>query len=321
MNGIIDVPPQNHVSLNMPYGGFLKDIKVLPGSHVKKGQLLAVVSNPEFIQFQQDYLEALGKQDYLKSEFERQQTLKAEEVSSNKVLQQAKSDYLINHATIKSSEERLKLIGFNPEKVKQGTISSSVSLYSPVNGSVREVLTNVGKYINPQDVIMNLTDADDLHVELTVYENDVDKVHVGQTILFSVANSLDKWREAEIFLVGSDVREDRSITVHGHLKGKEDDLLPGMYVSAMLKTDGKKVLTLPEEAFIRHEGGLYVFKLTEDNPDEKAFEMIKVEEGFSAEGFSELKIADGKVNETFATEGTFYLLSALKNTGEGGHHH
>lgn len=321
VNGTIDVPPQNHVSLNMPYGGFLKEITVLPGSHVKKGQLLAVVSNPEFIQFQQDYLEALGKQDYMKEEFERQKTLNAEQVSSNKQLQQAQSDYLINEATIKSNEARLKLIGFNPEKVKQGSITSSVSLYSPVNGSVREVLTNVGKYTNPQDVIMNLTDADDLHVELIVYENDADKVHVGQTILFSVANSLDKWREAEVFLVGSDVREDRSITVHGHLKGKQSDLLPGMYVNAMLKTDGQKVLTLPEEAFVRHEGNLYVFQLTEDSPEEKAFEMMKVEEGFSAQGFTELKVTIEQAEKSYATQGTFYLLSALKNTGEGGHHH
>lgn len=321
VNGIIDVPPQNHVSINMPYGGFLKEITVLPGSHVKKGQRLATVNNPAFIQFQQDYLEALGKQELLKEEFERQTTLNAEEVSSTKVLQQAKSDYLINEATIKSNEERLKLIGFDPEKIKQGKISSSVALYSPVNGSVREVLTNVGKYTNPQDVIMNLTNTDDLHVELTVYENDVSRVHIGQQILFSVANAMEEKRKAEVFLVGSDVREDRSITVHGHLKGKEDDLLPGMYVTALLKTDGQKVLSLPDEAFVRHEGEVYVFELIKNSANEKTFEMIKVAEGFSAQGFTELILDKEKATGLYATQGTFYLLSALKNTGEGGHGH
>lgn len=321
VNGIIDVPPQNHVSINMPYGGFLKEITVLPGSHVKKGQRLATVNNPEFIRFQQDYLEALGKQELLKTEFERQKTLNEEEVSSAKVLQQAKSDYLINEAIINSNEERLRLIGFNPEKVKQGTISSSVSLYSPVNGSVREVLTNVGKYTNPQDVIMNLTNTDDLHVELTVYENDVAKVYIGQQILFSVANAMDNWRKAEVFLVGSDVREDRSITVHGHLKGKEDDLLPGMYVTALLQTEGQKILSLPDEAFVRHEGEVYVFELVEDSTDQRTFKMRKVQEGSTAQGFTELKLEEGKAAGQYATQGTFYLLSALKNTGEGGHHH
>lgn len=321
VNGMIDVPPQNHVSINMPYGGFLKEITVLPGSHVKKGQRLATVNNPAFIQFQQDYLEALGKQELLKTEFERQTTLHAEEVSSTKVLQQAKSDYLINEATIKSNEERLRLIGFNPEKVKAGHISSSVSLYSPVNGSVREVLTNVGKYTNPQDVIMNLTNTDDLHVELTVYENDVDKVYIGQTILFSVANSMENKRKAEVFLVGSDVREDRSITVHGHLKGKETDLLPGMYVTALLKAEGQQVLSLPDEAFVRHEGKVFVFELVEEGADEETFKMIQVKEGDSAQGFTELKLNEEKAAGKYATQGTFYLLSALKNTGEGGHGH
>ena len=244
-----------------------------------------------------------------------------EEVSSAKVLQQAKSDYLINEAIINSNEERLRLIGINPEKVKQGTISSSVSLYSPVNGSVREVLTNVGKYTNPQDVIMNLTNTDDLHVELTVYENDVAKVYIGQQILFSVANAMDNWRKAEVFLVGSDVREDRSITVHGHLKGKEDDLLPGMYVTALLQTEGQKILSLPDEAFVRHEGEVYVFELVEDSTDQRTFKMRKVQEGSTAQGFTELKLEEGKAAGQYATQGTFYLLSALKNTGEGGHHH
>ena len=48
-----------------------------------------------------------------------------------------------------------------------------VNIYAPVSGSVREVYTNVGKYIDPEDVIMDVTDAKDLHVELTVYENDI----------------------------------------------------------------------------------------------------------------------------------------------------
>ena len=43
VNGIIDVPPQGNISINIAYGGFLKYTEMLPGTKVKKGQLLAVI--------------------------------------------------------------------------------------------------------------------------------------------------------------------------------------------------------------------------------------------------------------------------------------
>ena len=82
VNGVIDVPPQSNISIHMPYGGFVKYTEMLPGTKVKKGQLLVVIENPEFIQFQQEYLESLAKQEFLKAEFDRQKELFDEKVAS-----------------------------------------------------------------------------------------------------------------------------------------------------------------------------------------------------------------------------------------------
>ncbi|CAN0054866.1 unnamed protein product, partial [Chrysoparadoxa australica] len=226
VNGVIDVPPESNISITMPYGGFVKYTEMLPGTSVRKGQLLVTIENPEFIQFQQEYLESLANQEFLEAEFERQQELYDEKVASGKSFQQAKSAYLANEARIKTMEASLKMIGLNPTKISGGNVVSFVSIYAPVTGQVREVYTNVGKYINPQDVIMDITNSDDLHVELTVYENDIPKIKKGQRIRFALANAPDQWREAKVFLVGSGVREDRSVTVHGHLIEKHKDLLP-----------------------------------------------------------------------------------------------
>ncbi|MGB5928448.1 MAG: efflux RND transporter periplasmic adaptor subunit, partial [Cyclobacteriaceae bacterium] len=267
VNGIIDVPPQGNISINMPYGGFVKYINMLPGTSVKKGQLLATIENPEFIQFQQDYLEGLANQEFLKAEFDRQQELYNEKVASGKSFQQAKSNYLANEAKIKTMEARLKLIGINLAKIRDGIVATSVSIYSPVTGSVREVYTNMGKYIHPQDVIMDITNAEDLHVELTVYENDIPKIKKGQRIRFTLANTPDQWREAEVFLLGSSVREDRSVTVHGHLEQMYEDLLPGMYVTAKVETDSNDVWTVPEPSVVRFGGKYYIFAYTDQRTE------------------------------------------------------
>ncbi len=253
-----------------------------------------------------------------------------EKVASGKAFQQAKSDYLANEARIKSMEERLKLIGFSIPKIKEGNVSASVNIYSPVTGAVREVYTNVGKYINPQDVIMDITNSEDLHVELTVYENDVPRVKEGQRIRFALANSPDEWREAEVFLIGSGVREDRSVTVHGHLKQMYEDLKPGMYVAAKVETDSNETWTAPEESIVRFGGKHYVFaysgEKSENGQQVHDFEMVEVQKGYTEDGYTQISPADSSLDINslkLVTKGAFTLLAKAKNTEEegGGHGH
>ena len=329
VNGVIDVPPQSNISINMLYGGFIKYIDMLPGTPIKKGQLLVTLENPEFIQFQQDYLESLAQQEYLKAEYERQEELYEEKVASGKNYQQAKSAYLANEARLKTTEARLKMIGLNPASIKSGKITSYVGLYAPVNGQVREVYANIGKYVNPQDVIMDITNSEDLHVELTVYENDIPKVKNEQKIRFSLADAPDHWREAEVFLIGSGVREDRSVTVHGHLKQHETDLLPGMYVTARIETGNRDAMAVPEESVVRFNGSHYIFALddkrTEQNTTVYDFIMLEVSTGVNEDGFTEINLKDKTMDQTnldVVTSGAFTVLAKAKNTEEeGGHGH
>ena len=329
VNGMIDVPPQGNISVTVPYGGFLKYTAMLPGTRLKKGQIIATVENPEFIEFQRDYLEALANNEYLKADFERQQTLNNEEVTSTKVFQKAKSSYLTNKANIQSLESKLRLIGINPSSVKNGKISSVVNVYSPINGIVRDVYINTGKYFNPQDVLMDITDASDLHVELKVYEDDIPLIRMGQRIRFRLANAPNKWMEAEVFLIGNNVREDRSITIHGHLKEKNEDLLPGMFVNANIEVEALELYTVPEEAIVRFDSKHYIFKSLgkrkENEQTMNDFEMIEISKGNEEEGFVAIFL-ENKDQDIAKVEvvlkDAFTLLAKAKNSEEeGGHGH
>jgi cobalt-zinc-cadmium efflux system membrane fusion protein len=329
VNGMIDVPPQGNISITVPYGGFLKYTAMLPGSRLKKGQVVATVENPEFIEFQRDYLEALANNDYLEADFERQQTLNDEQVSSTKVFQKAKSSYLTNKANIQALESKLRLIGINPATVKNGTISSVINIYSPINGIVREVYINTGKYFNPQDVLMDITDASDLHVELKVYEDDIPLIRNGQRIRFRLANAPEQWMEAEVFLIGNNVRDDRSITIHGHLKEKNEELLPGMFVNAAIEVEALLQYAISEEAIVRFEGKHYIFKSlgkrTEDGETMNDFEMVEIIKGHEEEGFVAFTFQDKTLDITktdVVLKDAFTLLAKAKNSEEeGGHGH
>ena len=329
VNGMIDVPPQGNISVTVPYGGFLKYTEMLPGSRIKKGQVIARVENPEFIEFQREYLEALANNDYLKADFERQQTLNDENVTSTKVFQKAKSMYLTNQANIKSLESKLRLIGLSPSSVKNGNLSTVVNVYSPINGVVRDVYINTGKYFNPQDVIMDITDATDLHVELKVYEDDIPLIRNGQRIRFRLANAPEEWMEAEVFLIGSNVRDDRSITIHGHLKKKNEDLLPGMFVNAAIEVEAQERYAVQEEAIVRFEAKQYIFKSLgkrkEGENSMNDFEMLEITKGNEEEGFVAFDFVDETQDITsmeIVLKDSFTLLAKAKNSEEeGGHGH
>lgn len=327
VNGMIDVPPQGNISITVPYGGFLKYTNMLPGSRLTKGQLIARVENPDFIEFQREYVEALARNEYLKADFERQETLSEENVSSTKVFQRSKQEYLTNKANIQALESKLRLVGLDPRSIQAGKFSAVVNIYSPINGVVREVYVNTGKYFGPQDVLMDITNAEDLHVELKVYEDDIPLIKIGQRIRFRLANAPEKWMEAEVFLIGNNVREDRSITIHGHLKERNEDLLPGIFVNAKVEVATQEVYAVPEEAIVRFNGEHYIFEALGQHMEAGSkmhdFEMTPIALGTEEDGFVGISIeGDNLSTMDLVINDAFVLLAKAKNSEEeGGHGH
>ncbi|MGC3943200.1 MAG: efflux RND transporter periplasmic adaptor subunit [Chryseolinea sp.] len=130
VNGVLDVPPQQKVSVSIPFGGFLKSTSMLQGSRVSKGQLIAVIENTEYIQLQQDYLEALTQFEFSKADYERQQQLSSENVNSQKTLQLSKANYQSWLAKKNGLLAKLRLLNIDLDKLSTGDITSTANVYS-----------------------------------------------------------------------------------------------------------------------------------------------------------------------------------------------
>ncbi|MBO9682090.1 MAG: efflux RND transporter periplasmic adaptor subunit, partial [Flavisolibacter sp.] len=156
VNGVVDVPPQNIVSVSMPLGGYLTRTDLLPGKYVRKGSILAVLEDPQYIQLQQDYLTAKSKLQYLQTDYNRQKELNATKATSDKAYQQVQSEFNSQRILVYSLAEKLRLIGIRPESLTENSISRTVYLYAPINGYVRKINVNIGKYVAPTDVLFEL---------------------------------------------------------------------------------------------------------------------------------------------------------------------
>lgn len=322
--GMLDVPPQNLVNISSPFGGFIKKTELLQGMKVKKGQALAVLEHSDFVQFQQDYLDYKSQLDYLKLEYERQKQLAEENVNSKKVLQKAKSEYESMNAKVMGLEAKLEMMNINVNNLEQGKISPLITLYSPINGYITEVNTNIGAFVNPTDVLFKIIDTEHLHAELTVFEKDVPKIKIGQKVKFHLVNE-EKEREAEVYLIGREISSDRTVRVHCHLQTEDTELLPGTFISAIIETDTNRLPSLPDEAITSINGKNYVFAKNVSDSDEYHFEVIEVEKGESESGYTAVVFPENFnwKSAEIVVSGAYDLLSKLHNTEEegGGHGH
>jgi membrane fusion protein, heavy metal efflux system len=189
-NGVIDIPPQNLVSISAPLGGFLRKSELLQGMKVRKGEVIAIIENPDFIPIQQDYLETRSKLEYAEQEYQRQSDLSKENVNAQKTLQQSASEMKMLRARIAGLKERVRTAGIDLVGLEKGNIVSTAAIRSPISGSVTVVNVNLGKYVNPTDVMFEIVDTDHLHVELAVFEKDIPKIKLGQLVRFRVSNYL-----------------------------------------------------------------------------------------------------------------------------------
>lgn len=317
VNGALDVPPQQMVSVSIPLGGFLKSTDLLQGSRVKKGELIAVIENPDFIQLQQDYLEAKSQFEFASADFERQQELAKENVNAQKALQQAKSTYQSWLTRKNGLQAKLKLINIDMAILETGSITSTANVYSPISGYVTKVNVNIGRFVNPSDILFEIVDTEHLHAELMVFEKDAQKIKVGQKVRFVLANET-KERIATVHLVGREISADRTIRIHCHIDREDSNLLPGTYLKAIVETGGTLVNALPDEAIIDFQGKKYLFIPAEGRQgDAQHFTMIEIQVGSHEQGFTEIMLPEGfDVNKEVVVKGAYSVLSKIKNSEE-----
>lgn len=312
LNGIVDVPPQNMVSISVPLGGYLKSTSLLPGMHVNKGDVIAVMEDQQYIQLQQDYLTAKAKIGFLENEYKRQKDLNESKASSDKVFQQAEADYHSQNVLITALAAKLQLAGINVNQISETNILRSINIYSPINGYVSKVDVNIGKYVSPTEVLFELVNPTDIHLALKVYEKDADKLFIGQKLTAYTNNQPAKKYPCEILLIGKDLSADRNTDVHCHFETYDKTLIPGTYMNAEIEVKNTNAFVLPEDAVVRFENKHYIFIAKGNNQ----FQMTEVNAADTENGFTEILDAEKLTTSGIVVKGAYSLLMSLKNRSE-----
>ncbi len=345
-NGVLKVPNQNKASVNSIYSGVIKSLSVQPGNVVRKGQVIATVANPEFIQVQSDYLSVNGKIVMAELEVKRQKELNAGNAGALKNLQAAETE-LRTLRTLKSTlQQQIQLMGINPARLSSGKLISVLAITSPISGVVSNVMVKMGSYVDVSTAVAEIVDNSQLHLDLFVYEKDLPKLKNNQLIHFTLTNNPGKEYDAQIFSLGSSFEgESKAVTVHAMVQGDKTGLIDGMNITAAISLEKATVPAVPTEAIITIAGQDYIFMLTDKHAEDEhtagskdsikhnvkeepeheeekglTFEIIPVAKGTTDVGYTEITLLkEIPKGAKIVVKGAFFVLAKMTNTGEHEH--
>ncbi len=310
-NGQLDVPPQSLITITAPLGGFVKRVPLLEGMRLKKGDLLAELEHPDYIQLQQDYLQAVSQLSWLKLEYQRQEELSRENITALKSLEKVRADYNAAQVQVQALAARLAMLNINPDKLTSEGLQPSVLLWSPIDGFVTRVQANLGEYVPAHRELFRIIDPTHLHAELFVFEKDLPRLRIGQKVVFNLLTDTIT-RYARIYLIGKELTSDRTVRIHCHLEKNYTELIPGLYIKGIVYTNEHRALAVPADALLYQGDENFLFI----RRGKHLFQLIRVKTGKSADGYTEIQSNELSEGVPVVVKGAYTLLSMLRNRGE-----
>lgn len=332
-SGKIDIPPQNYAEVSTYVGAVVKSILAIEGDFVKKGQTVMVLEHPDLIKLQQEYITAKSNITFLEKDYLRQKELYDQKISSGKIFQEAESSYNSEQGKLLSLKSQLEMLSISTEALDKGNISSSIQLKAPVGGYIGHIKVSIGSYAEPNKVVFDVINLDDVHLHLSVFEKDVSKIRIGQKVYATVPNQENEQIEAVVFRIGKMIDDDtKAIDIHAEIKNKHGALLPGLFVNAVINISDRAVAAVPNEAVVRSGEKQYIFVAAsnavaeQDAKDDRFkndtsvnviplnYNMVEVKTGASALGFIEINPLEQLESDVqVVTKGAYYLISQLKS--------
>lgn len=349
-NGYTKLPPQNQADVSVLVAGLIKKINIIEGQFVKQGQTLAVIESMEFTKIQEAYLTSKSNLELMQLEYERQKTLNEGNANSKKALQKAKSEYEIEKARYNSLKKQMNTLNLSSSE----KATSTMEIKAPISGYVTDINIKIGTNAEPGQTLFSIVDNSKMHVDLLVYEKDLQKVKVGQTIIFVLTNQDNTEIKGKVFSIGKAFEnETKSVAVHADIINDKQTLIPGMYVNALINVGSQQVKALPVDAVVKADGREFIFVLEEDHAEEEGheeeahdheaghshddghaheeevhektyhFKRIEVKTGTIQLGYVQVTVLqDLPKNAKIVLKGAYYIQShLLKSEGGGGREH
>jgi RND family efflux transporter MFP subunit len=274
--------------------GYLSDVRVDIGDHVKAGQILAVIDIPELEQqLAEDKAQLASKQSALETArrqvdhdranrtlqditLKRQEALFVDHWVPAQMVDQTRADAAVAKANVGVAKanrtlaaHQIDLAAATVEKTK--TLLAYTQIVAPFDGVVARRLVNRGDLVQPPTgtlmrPLFTVQRIDTIRVFCDVPENDVPLVHIGDPAIVKSLGFDGKPFIGKVtrFSLRLDP-ETRNMRTEIDLLNPEERLYPGMYADVSLEMNRHpNALTVPAAALGSDGDGTFVDTITDD---------------------------------------------------------
>ena len=229
------------VDMAFKYGGTLQQLFVREGSKVRKGQVLARVSSPQMESTQRS---AQATLEQAQDAYDR-----LKKVYDNGSLPEIKWREMV--ANLEKAQSALDLAN---AMLEDNTITA------PFDGTVSGLNAEIGENIAPLKPVMRLINTRGMAVKISVSENEIAKVQVGDTAEVVIPALGDKRLNGKVM----EKSLTASLLTHSYpvkvlIEQPDKELTPGMIGKVVLKADVSKGIVVPANAVLINQEGKFVW--------------------------------------------------------------
>ncbi len=285
------------------------------GDRVTAGQTLALLDSVEVGEAHAAWSQAQAELRIAEADFKRAEALDADEIIPRKDFLRARADRDKAAAALRSSADRLRLLGGSPNA--GGTSVSGFAVTAPFAGTVIEKKAVLGTLSSPSDPLFTVADLSRVWIQAALPEAAIAKVRLGAEAHVSVPAYPGENFKGRVGYLGAALDKDtRTVAARIDVSNADGRLKPEMFATAVIEVAGEKreTLALPEGAIVLMDGQPTVFVY-----DQGAYAMRQVEPGERVGG--RVVVRSGlKAGDQVVTAGT-YALKARQQKSQLGHGH
>ncbi len=276
--GVLTLDPQHTAQISSLLDGKVVFVGAQVGDDVRQNQVLVTVHAPALAQAKTVYIQAGAKLELARREFERAAILLKQEAIDQKEHLRRRTEFENASSEFAVAESNLHSYGFDQAAVDEllrqarrpnnGTAAMDdltepyLKLTAPISGHVVERDVINGQHIEPQKMLLIVSDLSNLWALLDAREADLPHVASGRVVRITTSIYPERVWLGRVDHVG-DVVDEKTRTVKVRVLVRNDGRLlkPNMYIQGELSDaiSTRDVLTVPQEAVQTIGGESVVF--------------------------------------------------------------
>ncbi|MGY8987335.1 MAG: efflux RND transporter periplasmic adaptor subunit [Flavobacteriales bacterium] len=286
------------VNLFSMEAGVVMSIKKDIGDKVNKGDVLAVLENPELSRqliIHKAEME-VSQSNYLrlKSVFE-----KTPELTTINDFENIEATYKISKAKYQATKNR----------------DSLLTIKAPFSGIVTQRNVEIGDMVqnsinsSSTTSLFQIMDMDVIRLLVDLPETEVDNISVGMKAVINFPELVGKEFDVKVSRMANMIdNTSKTMEVQIDIANKNNEIKSGMYaeVNIQLQSDGEK-LSLPNEAIMAVKSEFFVYKVTDG-----IVEKILIKKGLSNIQYFEIKSDQISSSDNIIVEGKSLVKDGMK---------